>query len=114
MIAEALALQTVKLFGFTDIFSKILGRASGGPASGLTMVGERGPELVNLPRGSRVVNNSATNAALRGGEPQFITNIDARGADPGLIARLPQYLEQRDKQLMLAVQRYVTTGTLPI
>jgi hypothetical protein len=78
------------------------------------MVGERGPELVNLPRGSRVVNNSATNAALRGGEPQFITNIDARGADPGLIARLPQYLEQRDKQLMLAVQRYVTTGTLPI
>ena len=31
-----------------------LGRANGGPASGLTLVGERGPELVNLPTGSHV------------------------------------------------------------
>ena len=36
----------------------ILGRATGGPASGLTVVGERGPELLNLPAGSRVYSNS--------------------------------------------------------
>ena len=33
-------------------------RATGGPASGLTVVGERGPELVNLPAGSRVHSNA--------------------------------------------------------
>ena len=33
------------------------GRASGGPASGLTLVGERGPELVSLPGGSYVHPN---------------------------------------------------------
>jgi hypothetical protein len=106
MFAEALAFKTLGLFGGSSFFSRVLGipgRAAGGISSGLTMVGEQGRELVQLPRGSRVLNNSTTESMLRGGEPQFITNIDARGADPGLIARLPQYLEQRDKQLMLAV-----------
>lgn len=37
-------------------------RASGGWASGLTMVGERGPELVNLPRGSYVHSNEESQA----------------------------------------------------
>jgi len=36
------------------------GRASGGSASGMTWVGERGPELVNLPNGSYVNNNQAS------------------------------------------------------
>lgn len=36
------------------------GRASGGAAGGLTWVGERGPELVNLPGGSYVNNNQAS------------------------------------------------------
>jgi hypothetical protein len=36
----------------------INGRASGGYASGLTLVGEQGPELVNLPSGSYVHSNS--------------------------------------------------------
>jgi hypothetical protein len=36
----------------------ILKRASGGPASGWTLVGERGPELLRLPSGSRVFNNA--------------------------------------------------------
>ena len=41
------------------IKSKIPGMAMGGISKGgLTLVGERGPELVNLPRGSRVHSNS--------------------------------------------------------
>jgi len=36
------------------------GRAMGGAASGMTWVGERGPELVNLPNGSYVNNNQAS------------------------------------------------------
>lgn len=35
-------------------------RASGGPASGMTWVGERGPELLNLPSGTQVNNNQAS------------------------------------------------------
>jgi hypothetical protein len=35
-------------------------RASGGPAGGLTWVGERGAELVNLPGGSQVNNAQAS------------------------------------------------------
>lgn len=38
----------------------IPGRASGGSANGLTWVGERGPELVNLPNGSQVNNAQAS------------------------------------------------------
>lgn len=39
------------------------GRAAGGAASGLTWVGERGRELVDLPRGSNV-NNAQTSASM--------------------------------------------------
>jgi hypothetical protein len=41
----------------------IQGRASGGPAGGLTWVGERGAELVNLPGGSQV-NNAQASASM--------------------------------------------------
>lgn len=46
---------------------KLPGRASGGPASGLTLVGERGPELVSLPQGSYVNSNSASQRMMGGG-----------------------------------------------
>ena len=36
---------------------QIAGRAMGGPANGLTLVGERGPEIVKLPPGSFVHSN---------------------------------------------------------
>jgi hypothetical protein len=38
-------------------------RAMGGPAEGLVSVGERGPEQVLLPRGSRVIPHHATTSA---------------------------------------------------
>lgn len=119
MFAEIMAFNVMKGFGIASFFTKMTGldtAASGGTRSGMTLVGEQGPELVNLPRGSHVLNNSATKAKLRGGggEASFTTNIDARGADPGLIARLPQILEQRDRQLMVAVERYFNTGTMPL
>jgi hypothetical protein len=37
------------------------GKAAGGYASGLTWVGEHGPELVNLPSGSYVNNSQSSN-----------------------------------------------------
>jgi len=42
------------------------GRATGGIAGGLTMVGERGRELVRLPQGSTVIPNGTTEAMMSG------------------------------------------------
>ncbi|MER5638423.1 phage tail tape measure protein [Kitasatospora sp. NPDC002227] len=55
-------------------------RAMGGPASGLTRVGERGPELVNLPRGSTVIPNHAA------GVGGVVVNVQSQ-ADPFVIGR---------------------------
>jgi len=38
--------------------------ASGGTASGMTLVGERGPELLRLPHNTQVINNNNTNRLL--------------------------------------------------
>lgn len=47
---------------------------------GLAMVGERGPELVNLPRGSQVFSNSDSQAMMQGrGAPQRIVIEDTTG-----------------------------------
>lgn len=45
----------------------IKGAAAGGPQSGLTQVGEEGPELVRLPTGSMVYPKGNRNQALAGG-----------------------------------------------
>ncbi|MHC0429230.1 phage tail tape measure protein [Streptomyces sp. O3] len=56
-------------------------RAMGGPASGLTRVGERGPEEVYLPRGATVMPNHATS------EREGVTVNVTSGADPHAIGR---------------------------
>lgn len=49
-------------------------RANGGFTSGLTLVGERGPELVNLPAGSYVNSNSASKRMARNSSGGVIIN----------------------------------------
>jgi len=115
LLKDMLRLVTRKLLTepFTAFFSEMLeGRAGGGPVSKGTpyIVGERGPEMF-IPNASGSI---ASNSALMSGAGgmQFVTKIDARGADPGLIARLPQYMEQRDRRLMMKVKEYVETGSV--
>lgn len=55
--------------------SNVQKRASGGYASGLTLVGEQGPELVSLPPGSYVHNNSETQQML-GNSNQVTINFN--------------------------------------
>jgi hypothetical protein len=114
MIAQVLAFKAMDFFNVGGFFNRLVGRASGGGvvANKPFLVGERGPEVF-IPSGSGTIRN---NASLQGGgsSPQFVTNIDARGADPGLIARLPQILEARDRRLLMAVQRFSETGVMPI
>lgn len=65
---------------------KSLGLAGGTnfAPGGTTLVGENGPELVNLPTGSQVLNNAETKHAFGGGKNVIIeqlninSNIDAR------------------------------------
>lgn len=54
---------------------------------GLSWVGERGPELVRLPRGSRIYNN-ADSERMAGNN--FTINISAPGGDPQAVATAAQ------------------------
>lgn len=65
--------------GPNDFFNRLFGRAGGGPASGMTLVGERGPELVNLPVGSYVNSNAASQNMTRGGTQITIQNLNMQG-----------------------------------
>lgn len=66
---------------------KALGTSLGIPAfakgtnyapGGLALVGERGPELVDLPRGSRVYTNGQTQGMMRGGD-SYRFNVSVNG-----------------------------------
>jgi hypothetical protein len=67
---------------------------------GMALVGERGPELVNLPRGSQVIPNNV----LRQGGGSSVTApvnvaIDARGASVEAVARLAQVVGELKQTL---------------
>ena len=67
------------------------GIASGGP----TIVGERGPELLQLPRGARVHSNAATRKMVsKGGGSTIINNftINARDTSDGEMRRIADKL----------------------
>ncbi len=74
-------------------------RANGGPVSAgkAYLVGERGPEMF-IPSGSGMI------AAAGGGAISFVTNIDARGADPSLAARLPKILADNNQRLKAEIK----------
>jgi len=84
-------------------------------AGGPTWVGEKGPEIVNLPRGAQVVPNVI---AARGGGQTFspIYQINAAGADSGTVARIQAVLLQHARSIqdqgkaMLSGQYYQAWG----
>lgn len=57
---------------------------------GMALVGERGPELVSLPRGAQVYPAPATRSMLASPSPSVSMNvsIDARGADAAALTRV--------------------------
>ncbi len=117
MLAQAVAFKILSSIpGLGDFFSKVGGRAAGGPVTaGMpVLVGERGPELFIPNASGTIANNSATKARGGASGATFVTHIDARGADPSLIARLPAIMEQRDKMLMLKMKDFIETGSILI
>ncbi|MFF7734267.1 hypothetical protein [Streptomyces sp. NPDC007984] len=78
----------------------VIGRAaSGGIRGNLTMVGEQGPELVQLPSGSRVRSNpDSRRIAQRGGGgqfSQFVFKSSGRRVDDLLLEILREAIHQR-------------------
>jgi phage-related minor tail protein len=77
-IAAGTALIALSTAAKNFVAKGIPGMATGGIASGgLTLVGERGPELVNMPRGATVRNATAT-ANMMGGSGELTTKISGR------------------------------------
>lgn len=91
------------IFGLFGGGKKIPGFANGTPSApgGLAIVGERGPELVNLPQGSQVIPNHRINSmGEQGGVTvNFNPVIDNRGASAEAVARTEQSLEKLKKEL---------------
>lgn len=73
----------------------VVGAQGGGARSGLTMVGEHGRELVNLPPGSRVHGNAMTEQMMAGGGggggPAVLV-VDVRGDSPELVAVIQKWI----------------------
>jgi phage-related protein len=68
-----------KLPGFAH--GGIVGAASGGPRSGMTWVGENGPELVKLPAGSHVRSHGdSMRTASGGGVATVILEVQSTGS----------------------------------
>ena len=84
---------------------------------GLAMVGEKGPELVHLPRGTQVtphqesVRSITTQTTRNYGAvdnylaPQVTLNIDARGSAPGVGQEIEKVIDQRVKPMLDAFWR---------
>jgi len=78
---KKLNIQTVMLPNSDKFTPKLPGLATGGDVAGAgrVLVGEKGPEFLDLPRGARV-----TPLDKAGGGDTYTINVDARGAAPGV------------------------------
>ena len=73
---------------FADRF-KFFSKATGGTShGGLTMVGERGPELLNLPAGAQVKTNSQTNRMMGGTTVNNYITINAKDTSKAEMRRI--------------------------
>ena len=77
----------------------IRGAATGGLRGGMTLVGEHGPELINLAPGSRVRSNPDTRRLLgqrgQAGMPALIFKSSGRRVDDLLLEILREAIQQR-------------------
>ena len=76
LAAVAIGAIVVTLIG--GILSQIGLFSSGGVANGLSIVGEKGPELINLPKGTRVHSNADSRKMISKGNTNNI-NVSVNG-----------------------------------
>lgn len=98
--------------GFANLFNlPAFANGTRNAPGGLALVGERGPEIVNIPRGSQVIPSARSLAALGGGSGgggfTFAPVIDARGADIAAVARLEQVVQRQQVEFEGRVKQIV-------
>ncbi|MGW8204406.1 hypothetical protein ACWGM0_17905 [Sphingomonas bisphenolicum] len=82
---------------------RLLGSAIGNEytPAGAMLVGENGPEVVDMPRGAKVMTASDTRRAMAGGQRAItyapVYQIDATGADPASLMRVEAKLDEMDR-----------------
>ena len=124
---QAFAVELVKIFAIQGV-SSILGSSDwmgsvwkpGQNAlgtdnwrGGWSWVGERGPELVNLPRGAQVIpNHKLGGMGGGGGGFTYAPNIDARGASLEAVQELKQTMERDARSFDAKVRRAVGEGKM--
>ena len=84
------------------------GYASGGMVSntGLALVGERGPEIVNLPAGARVYNNQQSRSMMGGNT----INVSVNGRVGASDAELDDLARKLGRKINLEMNRYNNSG----
>ena len=110
-VTKALGGVGVPLPGPVESVSPFMKAANGtiNSPGGMTWVGERGPELVNLPRGSQVIPAHRAQSMGGGG---VTVNVDARGsADPAAVrAQVEQGILQAAPAIIAAAQARTVQG----
>lgn len=112
-IVKILAVRGIsKLLGGDDWFSgSLIGANALGTDNwrgGLSWVGERGPELVNLPMGAQVIPNSKIGSMGGSGMRfSYAPSIDARGASVQAVQELDQRMRADAAQFNSKVQQAV-------
>jgi len=107
-IVGIIAAAVVTAIGFA-LGRLIPGRSMGGPASGLTLVGEKGPELVNLPSGSNVYSNSESKRISAGTTNNITVNVQGRvGASDSELREIAQKV---GRMINLELNRTTSTRT---
>jgi hypothetical protein len=81
---------------------------------GMAIVGEHGPELVNLPAGAQVFNNGQSRGMMGGGgnsspNVTIVQNNDFSNSDPGSEVRMRQYADQSRKMAVSEAVQAVRT-----
>jgi hypothetical protein len=101
-----LVLKQAELAAFKALFGSVGGFATGTESApgGTAWVGEHGPELVSLPRGSKVYTaaDSRRMAAANDTGPMIgsvVINGDFRGADPAAVDAIQGRLDQMEAEL---------------
>ena len=90
-LAQSLSAAISGAFGGGGLFGGAF--ATGGFGRGLALVGERGPELVDLGAGSRVYSNDQLAGMIGGGAPVVNNSFNIQSSDgPGVRAAIAQSL----------------------
>jgi len=97
----------------STLINAIPGFASGGvSAGGLTIVGEKGPELLNLSKGSRVHSNNASRKLLSGGGGtvnNFNITVNARDSSKAEMRRMA---DEIGRMISSKINRSTSSSTL--